>query len=136
MDNYNNLLLMKKDAESGILTEEIGSYKIEKHIEYIEKIFLTDEGGSSCINLTLTTPEIEEDWKFYGILDLYNVDVFSDKIASIEEIPDSFNPAWILKIQYSDDFVFVENLLNEILAIHAAELERIVPLINEDDYAE
>lgn len=136
MDNYNNLLLMKKDKETGFLIEEIGSYKIHNHIEYIEKIFLTEEGDNLFIYLTLTTHEIEEDWKYYGILDLYNKDIFSEKIYSIEESADSYNPEWILKIQYSNNYDYIENLLNEILAIHVAELERVIPLINEDDYTE
>jgi hypothetical protein len=136
MDNYNNLLLMKKNTETGFLLEEIGSYKINNNIEYIEKIFLAEEGDSLFIYLTLTTHEIEEDWKYYGILDLYNIDVFSGKICNIEESTDDFNPSWILKIQYTDNYVFIENLLNEILTIHAAELKRIIPLINEEDYTE
>lgn len=136
MDNYNNLLLMKKDTATGFLTEEIGSYKINEHIEYIEKIFMADEGDKSFVYLTLTTDEIEEDWKFYGILDLYNEDVFSDKISDIEESTDVYNPAWILKIPYSDNFVMIESLLNEILKIHTSELERIIPLINKEDYTE
>lgn len=136
MDNYNNLLLMKKDTVTGFLTEEIGSYKINEHIEYIEKIFMADDGGKSFIYLTLTTDEIEEDWKYYGILDLYNEDVFSGKISDIEELPDVHNPTWILRIPYSDNFVLIESLLNEILKIHTSELERIIPLINKDDYAE
>lgn len=136
MDNYNNLLLMKKDTVTGFLTEEIGSYKVNMNIEYIEKIFMADEGDKSFIYLTLTTDEIEEDWKFYGILDLYNEDVFSGKISDIEESTDVYNPAWILKIPYSDNFVLIESLLNEILKIHTSELERIIPLINKEDYTE
>jgi hypothetical protein len=136
MDIYNNLLLMKKDKDTGFLIEEVGSYKIHNHIEYIDKIFLVEESDKLIINLTLTTKEIEEDWKFYGILDLYNEDVFSDKICEIEESTDDYNPKWVLKIQYSDNYEKIENLLNEILAIHVAELERIIPLINEEDYAE
>lgn len=136
MDIYNNLLLMKKDKDTGFLIEEVGSYKIHNHIEYIDKIFLVEESDKLIINLTLTTKEIEEDWKFYGILDLYNEDVFIDKICEIEESTDDYNPKWVLKIQYSDNYEKIENLLNEILAVHVAELERIIPLINEEDYAE
>lgn len=136
MDNYNNLLLMKKDTETGFLIEEIGSYEIHKHIEYIEKIFLAEEKDNLYIYLTLTTQEIEEDWKYYGILDLYNEEIFSGKICNMEESTDDFNPTWILKIKYSDDYSYIENLLNEILTLHAAELERIIPLINEEDYKE
>lgn len=136
MDNYNNLLLMKKDTVTGFLIEEIGSYKIIEHIEYIEKIFMADEGDSYFIYLTLTTEEIEEDWKYYGILDLYNDDIFTGKISNFEESTDVYNPTWILKIPYSDNFLMIESLLNEILKIHTSELERIIPLINKDDYTD
>lgn len=136
MDNYNNLLLMKKDKENGFLIEEIGSYKIHNNIESIEKIFLIEEDDNLLIYLTLTTDEIEEDWKYYGILDLYNEEIFSDKILQIQESDDSYNPQWILKIQYTNNYEFIENLLNEILSIHVAELERIIPLINKEDYIE
>jgi len=136
MDIYNNLLLMKKDTDTGFLIEEIGSYKIHNNIEYIDKIFLVEEGDKLIINLTLTTKEIEEDWKYYGILDLYNDGAFSDKICEIEESTDDYNPKWVLKIQYSDNYEIIENLLNEILTIHVAELERIMPLINEEDYVD
>jgi hypothetical protein len=136
MDNYNNLLLMKKDMETGFLIEEIGSYKINNHIEYIDKIFLFEEDGKSFIYLRITTNEINEDWKYYGIFDLYNNEVFSEKICDIEEYNEDYNPKWILKIQYSNNYEEMENVLNEILAIHAAELERIIPLIHEEDYTE
>lgn len=127
---------MKKDKETGFLMEEIGSYKINNHIEYVDKIYLYEEDENLFIYLRLTTQEIEEDYKFYGILDLYDVDIFTDKVCDIEEYTEDYNPKWILKIQYSNNFTEIEKLLNEILSIHAAELERIIPLINEEDYAE
>ncbi len=136
MDNYNNLLLMKKDMETGFLIEEIGSYKINNHIEYIDKIFLFEEDGKSLIYLRITTNEINEDWKYYGIFDLYNTEVFSEKTYDIEEYNEDYNPKWILKIQYSNNYEEMENLLNVILSTHAAELERIIPLIHEEDYTE
>ncbi len=136
MDNYDNLLLMKKNMETGFLVEEIGSYKINNHIEFIEKIFLAEEEDNAYIYLTLTTYEIEEDWKYYGILDLYNMDIYNNKISDIEELEDSYNPSWLLKIQYIENYVFIENLLNDILSIHEAELNRIMPLINKEDYIE
>jgi len=127
---------MKKDQETGFLMEEIGSYKINNHIEYVDKIYLYEEDENLFIYLRLTTHDIEEDYKFYGILDLYNMDIFAEKICDIEEYTEDYNPKWILKIQYSNNFVEIEQLLNEILSIHAAELERIIPLIHEEDYAE
>lgn len=136
MDNYNNLILMKREEETGFFVETIGSYEIHKHMEFIDKIYAAEDGDVYYIYLTLTTNEIEEDWKYSGIFDLYNEDVFSDRICEFEETPGDYNPKWVLKIEYSDNHEKIEQLLNEILTIHVAELERIIPLINKEDYIE
>lgn len=136
MDNYNNLLLMKKEKETGFLVETIDSYEIYKNIEYIDKIYAIQDGDIYFIYLTLTTNEIEEDWKYHGIFDLYNEDVFSEKICELEELPGDYNPKWILKIKHSNNHESIEQLLNEVLNIHVAEVERIIPLINREDYIE
>lgn len=134
MDNYNNLILMKKEKETGFLIETIGSYEITKYIEYIDKIYAMEDGNAYYIYLTLTTDEIDEDWKYQGIFDLYNKEVFSNRIYEIEELPGDYNPKWIIKIDYSINNENMEQLLIEILNIHVSELERIIPLINEEDY--
>jgi len=134
MDNYNNLILMKKEKETGFLVETIGSYEIHKYIEYIDKVFAVEENDKHYIYLTLTTMDMDEDWKYEGVFDLYNREVFSDKIFIFEEFPGDYNPKWVIKIEHSTDNEKIEQLLNEILEIHVAELKRIIPLINEADY--
>ncbi|MEL7647086.1 MAG: DUF6762 family protein [Sedimentibacter sp.] len=136
MDNYNNLVLMLKDSQTGFFDSTVGSYEIPNHMEYIDKIYAVQEGDGYYIYLTLTTHEIEEDWKYSGLFDLYDHDVFSERIVEIEELSGDFNPKWILKIQYSENHKQIEELLNEILNIHVEETERIIPLINPDDYTE
>jgi len=134
MDNYNNLILMKKEMETGFLVETIGSYEIHKHIEYIDKVYAVEKIDTHYIYLTLTTMDMDEDWKYEGVFDLYNKEVFSDKILGFEELPGDYNPKWMLKIEYSTDNEKTGQLLNDILNIHVSELERILPLINEEDY--
>lgn len=136
MDNYNNLILMLKEKETGFFVRTIGSYEIHKNIEYIDKIYAVQSGDSIYIYLTLTTHDIEEDWKYSGIFDLYNEEIFSDKICEFEEMPEDYNPKWVLKIEYSNNDTETEELLNKILNIHVAEIERIIPLINPEDYNE
>jgi len=133
MDNYNNLILMMKEKETGFFVNTIGSYEIHEYMEYIDKIYAVQD-GDVYIYLTLTTQEIEEDWEYSGIFDLYNDEVFSDRICEFEELPEDYNPKWVLKIKYSNDDKKTEELLNEILNIHVAELKRILPLINQEDY--
>lgn len=136
MENYNNLVLMLKDKNTGFYDRTMGSYEIQKNMEYIDKIYAVEEGSKLYILLTLTTLDIEEDWKFSGIFDLYNEEIFADKLVGFEESADDYNPKWILKIEYSEDHKKTEELLNELLNIHTAELERIIPLINPEDYTE
>lgn len=95
-----------------------------------------EEGSKLYIFLTLTTLDIEEDWKYSGIFDLYNEEIFSGKTIGFEEFAEDYNPKWIIKIEYSEDHKKTEALLNELLNIHTAELERIIPLINPDDYTQ
>lgn len=134
MDNYNNLILMLKEKETGFFVETIGSYEIHNNMEYIDKIFAIQNDDAIYIYLTLTTHEIEEDWKYSGIFDLYKEEIFSDKICEFEELSGDYNPKWILKFKYSNNDKATEELLNDILNLHVAELERITPLINPDDY--
>lgn len=134
MDIYNNLILMKKEEKTGFLVETLDAYEIRENIEYIDKIYAIQEGDICYIHLTLTTNEIDEDWKYYGIFDLYNEDIFSERICAFEELTDDYNPKWILKIKYLNDHENTEQLLNKILNIHVTEIERIIPLINKEDY--
>lgn len=134
MENYNNLVLMLKDSKTGFFDSTMGSYEIHKNMEYIDKIYAMEEGSKLYIFLTLTTLDIEEDWKFSGIFDLYNEEIFSGKAVSFEELSEDYNPKWIIKIEYSEDHKKTEEFLNELLNIHTAELERIIPLINPEDY--
>ena len=136
MDNYNNLILMLKEKETGFFEKTMGSYKIQNNMEYIDKIYASPDEDGIYIYLTLTTEEIEEDWKYSGIFDLYNEEVFADKICKFEELSGDYNPKWVLKIKYQDNDKQTEDLLNEILNIHIEELQRIIPLINPEDYTE
>ncbi len=136
MDNYNNLILMLKDTTTGFFDQTIGSYEIHNNMEYIDKIYAAEDEDDVYIYLTLTTEEIEEDWKYSGIFDLYNEELFDDKIIEFEELSGNYNPKWVLKIKYSEDAKQIEDLLNEILKLHVDEIQRIIPLINPDDYTE
>lgn len=136
MDNYNNIILMLKDKDSGFFVRTIGSFEIKQNIEYIDKIYAEQNGEIIDIFLTLTTQEIEEDWKYSGIFDLYNEEIFSNKISNFEELSGDYNPKWILKFQYLDNESETEEFINEILNMHVSELNRIIPLINKDDYTE
>lgn len=136
MDCYNNLVLMKKDANTNFFIETLASYEIKKNMEYIDKIYEIEENNQEIIYLTLTTLDIDEDYKYYGIYDLYNEDIFGDLILQIEKADGGYNPKWVLKIEYNDNVQEMDDKLNHILSLHVGELNRIIPLIKEEDYSD
>lgn len=130
MDNYNVLVLMQKDKESGILTETVDSYTLREGMEYVERAYLMEDDGL-FIYLTLTTEDVE-DWQYYGIYDLYNEEIFEGLVSEILDGSGEYNPRWILKLEYKEDRMDMEDALNQIIKLHREELQRILPISEEN----
>ncbi len=131
MDNYNVLVLMEKDAETGFLTNTIDSYTIQAGVDYIESAYAKEEDGKHFVFLTLTTKDVE-DWEYYGIYDLYNDEIFSNTANEILDGSGEYNPRWTLKIEYRNNRLEMEELFNRIVDLHINELDRIKPLLVEN----
>lgn len=131
MDQYNILILMQKDSETGLFTHTVDSYKINEGIEIIENAYMTEEDGEYFIYLTLTTADVQ-DYQYYGIYDLYDETIFEAFDVEVLDGSGEYNPRWIIKIKYSEKRSEMEGIINGILKLHAAELERIMPLVIAD----
>ncbi|MFZ5352238.1 MAG: DUF6762 family protein [Bacillota bacterium] len=130
MENYNVLVLMKKDSSTGFLTDTVDSYTIAAGIEYIEGMYFQEKDDSDFVFMTLTTKDIE-DWEYYGIYDLYNEDIYDELAAELIDGSGDYNPKWILKLKYLREREEMEQRLNRIIELHISELERIKPLLME-----
>ena len=131
MDKYNVLVLMEKDKETGFFTQTIDSYKIDSGPELIENAYLSEEEGKYFIFLVLTTADVE-DYQYYGIYDLYNEEVFDKFDIELIDGSGEYNPRWIVKLKYIEERNEVERIINELLEIHKAELQRVLPLVEAD----
>ncbi|HYF83297.1 MAG TPA: DUF6762 family protein [Clostridia bacterium] len=131
MDKYNIMVLMQKDKETGFFTQTVDSYKIGVGIELIENAYLSEEDEEYFIYLTLTTADIEE-YQYYGIYDLYNEEIFDSLGVELLDGSGEYNPRWIVKMKYLEERSEMERLINELVDIHKAELERILPLVEAD----
>ncbi len=133
-----SVVVMEKDAQTGLLDKELGSYSIEYNIDYIDKVFAVIEEGREIVHLYITIPGEFEDWEFNAILDNYDTSLYDDLILSIEEDQDNHNPGWILKVEFIEDDDKMEERLNEILKIHDAEAARVTEAIKgmKDEYIE
>lgn len=131
MDKYNIMVLMQKDKETGFFTQTVDSYKIGVGIELIENAYLSEEDEEYFIYLTLTTADKEE-YQYYGIYDLYNEEIFDSFGVELLDGSGEYNPRWIIKMKYLEERSEMEKFLNELVDIHKAELERILPLVEAD----
>ncbi len=131
MDRYNVLVVMEKDKETGFFTQTVDSYKIGAGIELIENAYLSEEDGEYFIFLTLTTADVL-DYQYYGIYDLYDEEIFSGLEVEVLEGSGEYNPRWIIKLKYTEERGEMEKLMNELVDIHKAEIERILPLVEAD----
>jgi len=125
------VVIMEKDAKTGFLERELGSYSVEHDMNHIDRIFAVRESEDIITNIYLTLPGDFEDWEFNAILDNYGVELYEDKILSIEEDEESYNPTWHLKFKYQGNDSDIENKLNEILDIHSKEINRVLGIIKE-----
>jgi len=131
MDKYNILVLMEKDIKTGLLTQTVDSYKIDTGLDLIENAYLAEEEGEYFIFLTLTTADVE-DYQYYGIYDLYDEDIFSRFGVELLDGSGEYNPRWIIKVKYDEEQNEMERPINELVKIHGAELQRILPLVEID----
>ncbi len=131
MDKYNILVLMEKEKETGFFTNTVDSYKIDSGIEFIENAYLAEENNEYFVYLTLTTADVE-DYQYYGIYDLYDEDIFSRFEVEVLDGSGEYNPRWIIKLKYSEERSEMERLINELVEVHEAELERILPPVETD----
>lgn len=131
MEQYNVLVLMQKDSETGLFTQTVDSYKIDAGIEIIENAYMTEEDGEYFIYLTLTTADVE-DYQYYGIYDLYDEDIFTSMDVELLDGSGEYNPRWIVKLKYSENRTKMEGIINRLVEIHRNELERILPLVEAD----
>ncbi len=131
------LMLMQKDAETGVLSNEVGSYTIQEHGNLVEGIYLVHKEGQDLVYLKLTTDRDVEDWEYDAILDYYDMDALKDTVLSIEEL-EGYNPVWEVSFRFIDSQEGMENLLNTILRKHRVTLDEAYEAVKDkkEEYKE
>ena len=130
------IMLMEKEAGSGALVREVGSYTVEKYGELIEGFFLIKEEEKDVLHMRITVERDVEDWEFSAIYDEYNPEVFEDYILTFDELEDTYNPTWEITFNFTDNQTTIERTLNTILDTHKKELDRVLAAIvgNKSNY--
>lgn len=132
------IIVMEKDLESGMLTNEITSYKIDKGGELIGAVHAEKTADGYVIDIKLTTDRDLEDWEYSAVFDYYDIEALGEDIISAEEDTSFFNPVWAVRLKMDDDDEKMEAIIQSITERHMAELESVYEEIKDkrEDYRE
>lgn len=128
MNNFNVLVLMEKEKETGFLLNTVDSFTIECDMKFIESAYLQQNDKDCFIHLTVTTEDVDE-WEYYAIYQLYEKSVFNSIVEDSIEDEDKYNPSWVLLIPYIENHFEMADTINKILKTHINELNRVKTLI-------
>jgi hypothetical protein len=125
---------MEKDKVTGMLTEELGSYKVEEGAEYISKTFCQED----IVHIYFDTAKDVEDWEYSGIYDNFPEESFTENGFDIEFVDDEFNPTWLVKFDFMDDYADMESKIAKLCRLIKEGIEGSLEAIKgrEEEYKE
>lgn len=132
------IVVMLREKNSGFYFKEIGAYNINEHEELLVNINADEIDNEIIVNMRVTIDKEVEDWEFNAIYDYYDTETVKSvhSVISMEEIDDSFDPTWEIKLHFDDNDEVVEKTINDILDKHHSELLSVYEEIKdkEEDY--
>ncbi len=132
--DFSSLVLMEKDKETGFITKELGSFEVNEGALYVRKLFVVD----NIVNLYFDTNKDVEEWEYSAIYDLFNKDIFVENGFEIHEDLDEYNPTFILKFKYSDEYIDMKEMIDKAVNLISNEMENVFKNIEgkEAEYKE
>lgn len=132
--DFSSIVLMEKDKETGILTKELGSYKVDEGAEYITRAFCYD----GTVNIVFDTGRDVEDWEYSAICDAFEEESFEDNELHIEFMEDEYNPTWNVTFPYDEDYDVIQNKISVLCKILKEEFYKVFEDIKskEDEYTD
>ena len=133
------VVIMQKDRKSGFLEKELASLNIENNENLIVNIFaMEEESGDMLLHIKVSTDSDVLDWEYSAIFDYYDKEIYGEKVKSVVEIDDDYNPTWEIIMDYDNDIFSLEDKVTEILEIHKNELEDVYNTIKnkESEYTD
>ena len=130
--DFSSLVLMEKDKETGFITKELGSFQVSEGALYVKKLFVVNE----VVNLYFDTNKDVEEWEYSAIYDVFNYDAFIKEEFEIEDSLDEYNPTFLVKFKYVDDYEFMKERITRCVELIEEAMENAFKDIEgkEDDY--
>ena len=130
--DFSSWVLMEKDKETWYITKELWSCEVNEGALFVRKLFVLDDE----VNLYFDTNKDVEEWEYSAIYDLFNEDRFVEEGFSIEDDLDEYNPTFILKFKYEEEYNDMKELITKAVNLIQEEMNSIIEKIEgkEEDY--
>ena len=127
--DFSSLVLMEKDNETGFIKKELGSFEVSEGAIYVKKLYMLDD----IVYMYFDTNKDVEEWEYSAIYDLFNDDIFEEKGYEIEEDLDEYNPTYIIKFKYVDDYSLIKEKIQECVSLIESEMNNVFEAIKEKE---
>ncbi|MBE6048352.1 MAG: hypothetical protein E7213_08150 [Clostridium sp.] len=130
--DFSSLVLMEKDKESGYITKELGSFEVNEGALFVKKLFVLDNE----VNLYFDTNKDVEEWEYSAIYDLFDQSKFVEEGFCIEEDLDEYNPTFILKFKYEEEYNDMKEAITKAVFLIQEEMNAVFEKIKgkEEEY--
>lgn len=130
--DFSSIVLIEKDSETGFIKKELGSFEVSEGGLHVKKFYVLD----GIVHMYFDTNKNVEEWEYSAIYDLFNTDSFSEKGYEIEEDLDEYDPTYIIKFKYEDDYDFMKEKVEECINLIEKEMNKVWENIKDkkEDY--
>jgi hypothetical protein len=130
--DFSSLVLMEKDKETGFITKELGSFQVSEGALFVKKLFVLN----GEVNLFFDTNKDVEEWEYSAIYDLFNYEAFVKEEFKIEDLLDEYNPTFLIRFNYVDDYEFMKERITRCVEIIESSMQEVFKAIEgkEEEY--
>ena len=130
--DYSSLILMERDNETGFVSKEVGSFQVSEGAEFVKNFYVKGD----TVYFIFDTKEDVEEWQYSAIYDLFNYELFKGEGLDIEDIEDEYNPTFLVKFEYKDDYDYLKEKLDLCIELVEEAMEKVFKDIEgkEEEY--
>lgn len=130
--DFSSLVLMEKDKETGFVKKELGSFEVSEGALYVKKLYMLDD----IVYMYFDTDKDVEEWEYSAIYDLFNAESFKEKGYEIDEDLEEYNPTYVIKFKYADDYALMKEKIQECVSLIENEMNNVFEAIKgkEEEY--
>ena len=130
--DYSSLILMERDNETGFVSKEVGSFQVSEGAEFVKNFYVKGDE----VYFVFDTKEDVEEWQYSAIYDLFNYELFKGEGLDIEDVEDEYNPTFLVKFEYKDDYDYLKEKLDLCIELVEEAMEKVFKDIEgkEEEY--